>query len=155
MMLEQFESLSTADRQVMMDVIPLVTILISGADGKIDSREKKWAEKMTEIRSYTADKPLLPYYQEVGKTFNDRMNELLSELPAGQEERQIAISDRLAKLNDVFPKLDSYYARNFYNSILSFSEHVAKSSGGFLGFFSVSDAEESWVKLPMIKKPEL
>lgn len=154
-MLKQFESLSKEDRQIMMDAIPLVTILIAGADGKIDKKETERAARIQKVRSYDAAKELAPYYKEVGKTFDSRLNELLAELPAGLEERQKAISKRLAKLNDVFTKVDHFYAKSFYDSLLSFTDHVAKSSGGILGFLSVSDAENDWVTLPMIAKPEV
>lgn len=154
-MLKQFESLSKEDRQIMMDAIPLVTILIAGADGKIDKKETERAARIQKVRSYDAAKELAPYYKEVGKTFDNRLNELLAELPAGLEKRQEAISQRLAKLNDVFTKVDHFYAKNFYDDLLSFSDHVAKSSGGILGFLSVSDAENDWVTLPMIVKPEV
>lgn len=154
-MLKEFKSLSEEDRQIMMDAIPLVTILIAGADGKIDKKETERAARIQKVRSYDADEALLPYYKEVGKTFDNRLHELLSELPAGLEARQKEVSTRLAKLNEVFPKVDHFYAKNFYDSLLSFADHVAKSSGGILGFFSVSEAEEDWVKLPMITEPEV
>ncbi len=154
-MLKQFESLSGDDRQIMMDTIPLVTILIAGADGEIDKKEKEKATRIQKVRTYDASKELLPYYKEVGKTFNERLNDLLAELPAGLDERQQEISNRLAKLNGVFTKIDAFYAKSFYESIRSFAEHVAKSSGGILGFLSVSRAEEDWVRLPMIDEPEV
>ncbi len=154
-MLKQFESLSADDRQVMMDAIPLVTILIAGADGKIDHRETLWAEKITRVRSYDADEQLLPFYKEVGKTFHSRLIDLIDELPEDLNDRQKEVANRLAKLNDVFPKVDAFYARAFYKSLKSFARHVAKSSGGILGFLSVSSEEEDWVKLPMLREPEV
>ena len=61
-----------------------------------------------------------------------------------------AIGERLEKLNEILAKLPQDLGANLYKSFISFASHVAKSSGGVLGFFSVSEAEKSVIDLTMI-----
>ena len=57
----------------MVDAVPLVTILIAGADGRIDTQELEWSKKLTEIRSYAHDDPNIDeYYTLVGEHFDAR-----------------------------------------------------------------------------------
>ncbi len=68
-------------------------------------------------------------------------------------ERNKRISGELEKLNPIFPKLDQAFAKELYDSFLSFAEQVAKASGGGLGYAAVSPEEKEWAQLNMITKP--
>lgn len=149
-MIKELEALSAEDREVILDAIPLVTLLVAGADGKIDAREKEWAAKLTTIRGYKEKPELKLLYTEVGKTFTDKLDQYLEELPEDLETMQTVISDKLGKLNDVLPKIDSWYAQLYYESLLSFAKHVAEASGGILGFMSIGPKEKKIINLPMI-----
>ncbi len=138
---------------MMFDAIPYITLLIAGADGNIKTDETAWGEKITGIRSYSHDALLMPYYKKVGENYAERMKELLAALPFDTAERESAISAQLARLNDILPKLDYFYASLFYESLKSFARHVAESSGGFLGMMSISKSERRLIDLPMIEAP--
>ncbi|MFZ1581728.1 MAG: hypothetical protein WAT26_11320, partial [Saprospiraceae bacterium] len=56
----------------------------------------------------------------------------------------------LASLNPVLAKMEPFYAYKLYQGFLSFASHVAKSSGGIMGFFTINPAEAKLVKLPML-----
>ncbi len=150
-MIEQFAGLSQDEQQLMGDAVALVTLLIAGADGNIDSQELEWSKKLTEIRSYSADSHTDEYYQKVGETFEGRLNGLLLELPQDTEARQAEITSRLTGLNDILPKLEFNFGHHLYKSLTSFAQHVAKASGGFLGIGSVSKEEAELISLPMIE----
>ena len=137
----------------MYDAIPLITILVAGADGKIDEQELAWAEKITKIRSFDYHSHLIPYYKQVGSRFSERLAHFSAELPEGVEARQAAISDKLSELNAIMPKIDENKAIIYYHSFVSFADHVAHSSGGFLRFMSVSASEAKVKDLPMLDKP--
>ncbi len=134
----------------LKDAISLITILIAGSDGKIDHEETAWAEKLTRIRSYSSPEKISDFYAEVGKDFSERLTHYIEALPDDRDERNKDISDRLSSLNGIFAKLDQEKAHHFYLSMTSFAKHVAKASGGFLGFGSISSAEKKWIGLPMI-----
>lgn len=149
-MIQEFSGLNQDEQQLLVDAIPLVTILIAGADGNIDSNEIAWAERLTEIRGYAHPGNLNAYYDLVGKDFSQRLEAMINNLPKDTAARQAEVSNRLAALNAVLPKLEFNFAHRLYNSLTSFAEHVAKSSGGFLGFSSVSQEEAELINLPMI-----
>lgn len=153
-MIKELEALKAEERELVLDAISLVTLLVAGSDGKIDSRETEWATKLTKIRGYKEKAELKPLYREIGETFEERLQFYLDKLPEDETEMYQFLSDKLAKLNDIFPKLDSWYAQMYYESLLSFAKHVAESSGGFLGFMSIDAKEKKVIKLPMINPIE-
>ena len=148
-----FEGLTSEESDLVVDAVPLVTILIAGADGEIDAEEKAWSKKLTDIRTYAHPDLLNDYYILVGKTFTDKMNHYINELPNTPAERNNMISEKLKGLNAIFPKMSPIMAKRFHTSLTSFAQHVAKASGGFLGFGSISKAEKEWMELPMLDVP--
>lgn len=149
-MIPQFQDLNTEEVNALLDAIPMVTVLIAGADGEIDSEERKWGAKMTKIRSYAHPENLQAYYEAIGETYENRVNELISSLPDDTDQRNEAISEKLSQLNPILAKLDQNFAKRMYESLTSFAEHVAKASGGFLRIGSISKEEKQWINLPMI-----
>ena len=154
-MIPQFENLSAEEKASMLNAIPLITVLIAGADGEIDDEEKAWGSKLTKIRTYAHPDNLQPFYEEVGSNYEKQVDDLIKNLPKDTAQRNEAISGGLAKLNDIFPKLDINFAKRLYDSFTSFAEHVAKASGGFLRIGSISAAEKQWIELPMITPIEI
>lgn len=147
-----FETLLPEEYDLLKDAVPLITILIAGADGNIDSDERIWAEKVTNIRSYSLPEEYRGYYAEVGRNFGEDLNTLLAGLPENVVDRQMEITRRMAPLNDILGKLESKVAAAIYDEWLSFANHVARASGGFLKFWSVSQEEKKWINLPMLQK---
>lgn len=145
-----FQNIDESEYQKLKKAVPLITVLIAGADGKFSKDEMEWAEKITRIRSYKMDDELLGFYQDVGKTYTRDLEDILNNYPAGVKERTQMISKELEELNSIFPKLDDRVAYKTYKSFISFAKHVAKASGGVLGFFSVNKHEAALMNLPMI-----
>jgi len=150
-MIQHFDNLTEEESTKMLNAIPLITILIAGADEKIDYNEKKWAAKLANIRTYSNPNELHDYYSHIGSNFSDQLNKFIDELPTNTATRQQNISKLLAELNSIFPKLDPHFGAKLYDSCVSFAQHVANASGGFLGFGRVSKAESEWMTLPMIE----
>jgi hypothetical protein len=147
---QRFEQLSEQEFDQLKDSIALITVLIAGADGKIDQEELDWAEKVAGIRTYSSTSALNSFYTEVGKDFDQKLKTYINELPGDTNQRTEAISAKLTALNPIFAKLDQALAYDLYVSLKSFGEHVAKASGGFMRFFSVSSEEKALMVLPMI-----
>jgi len=154
-MIRDFKDLTEEEVSTMMDAIPLVTVLISGADGDFSKSEREWAKKLVDIRSYNFPETMRPYFQKVGETFGDKMDALIKELPEDTSKRNQLVSERLANLNAIFPKLENNFAHRFYKNLLSFAEHVAKADGGFMRFATISKDEKKWLDLNMINPVEL
>lgn len=147
----EFSKLTEAEKQHMVDAIPLITILVAGADGNMDDNELEWAEKITKIRSYDHASKLNDYFKLVSDHFATRINEMVIRLPKDTAERTQVISEELAKLNPILHKLGAYDAAIYYKNFRTFAEHVAEASGGILGFASVGPEEEKVVHLPMLE----
>ena len=146
--------LTKEEIDALVDAIADITILIGGADGKIDKDEIEWSEKITNIRSYSLPENLQPFYQAVGANFSETLNNLIAELPDDVAERSEILEGKLAALNPVMAKLPQKEGAELYHSYVSFAKHVAKASGGFLGFWSISYEESKFMGLPVLNKIE-
>ncbi len=147
----ELSKLTEAEKQQVIDAIPLITILIAGADGHMDDNELEWAEKLTKIRSYDYSSQLNDYYTVVGEQFSTRLNDMVIKLPKETTERMQVVSEQIAALNPILHKMDHFDAVIYYNNFKSFARHVAEASGGILGFASVSKEEAEVVELPMLE----
>lgn len=145
-----FSHLTSEENDLLRSAIANITVLIAGADGKIDIDETAWAAKIAKIRTYNSVDELLPYYRAVGDGYEAEVDQLIRELPMDTEERMKILSSRLEGLNDILAKLDTKVASLYYRDFVSFAHHVAKASGGFLGFFQIGPNETRWMDLPMI-----
>jgi len=149
-MTDQFKKLNEKDFEKLMDTVPLIAVLIAGADGDMEDEELEWSKKVAHIRSYKMKADLKSFYEEVNKNYTGKLQHFIEVLPAGVKERTKVISEKLAEVNKVMSKLEPEVGAKLYKSFLSFAEHVAKASGGVMGFFSVNKAEAALIGLPMI-----
>lgn len=151
MAIAQFNSLSEEEKSLLFSTPALVSYLIGGADGDFDAREEVQAEHIVRIRTASGDPLLFDFYKEVETTYFDKLDATIKKyekLPV--EERTGLISNELAKLNDILPKMDNIYARAFLHSLRSLAKAIAESSGGAFGFLEVSYEEEHLMGLNMI-----
>ena len=146
-----FKNLNGEEYALLKDAIPQITVLIAGADGRISPDETEWAEKITNIRAYSAPEEYQDFYKEIGESFQSRLNDLINGLPDDVEARSVKISETLSGLNAVLHKLEARDAAKLYQEFKSFATHVARASGGFLKFWSVSTEEKQWLELPMLE----
>ncbi len=142
--------LSKEELTQLEDAFAYITILIAGADGKIDEKEITWAEKIAHIRTFAGDERLKAFHEAVDQNLHSRIETLLGELPKDVVGRSNMISEKLSQLNPILSSLDPYIGAYLYKGYLSFAERTAKSSGGFLSFFTISPEEKKWIGLPML-----
>ena len=154
-MIPQFEHLNSTEKEMMYDAIPLITILIACADGELTHRERSWSEKITQIRSYSYHESLREFYLNVGKNYQGKLDYFLEKYPLNIDRRTAIISEKLGELNSILPKLEGVFAWRYYKGLMSFAKHVARSSGGFLGWSAINDKERKLLGLDMIKPIEL
>ena len=149
-MTEEYKVLSQEEYETLKSAISWITILVAGADNNIDPQETEWAEKLANIRAFSLDEELKAYYTDVGSDFHDRLHGLIAEMPEDREERHSLLSNNLSQLNAILAKLEPSVGALLYESFKSFAKHVAKASGGFLRFFSISAEEKKVLQLDMI-----
>ncbi len=148
-------NLTLEENGKLKEAIALITVLIAGADGNIEKEELTWAKKIAGVREYGPPSKLHGFYQEVGLDYEEKVNGLIETLPTDVKERTEQISQKLSDLNPILAKMDNGLAHAFYKSFTTFAEHVAKATGGVLGFFSVSAEEKNLMSLPMLNVIEL
>ena len=151
-MISEFEKLRDDEREVLYKAPILVSILIAGADGKIDRSEQRKAIDVVRSRQSRVGEQLLKYYKVVGENFEEKFIQHLAELPAGIEQRNKAITLELRKLNFIFAKIDKNYAYKLRASLKDLAKKIAESSGGVLGYLSISYEESKLLELNMIKE---
>lgn len=149
-MLQSFRDLNDTDLKTLKNSISWITVLIAGADGNIESQELEWAKKIANIRTYSAPPQIMEFFQYVGEDYSEVLSCVLEESSDDAESRNGELSDKLSQLNDVLVQLEPNYGQTLLTSLKSFANHVAKSSGGFLGMFSKGNEEAKWVDLPMV-----
>lgn len=147
-----FENLPKEDLQLLLDAPILVTILIGGADGKLDAAEKDWGKKLSQIRANAKNSFLQDYYVLASDKFDERLEFIYSTFPENAEERNDMISEILSHLNDIYKGMDLNFVTELNISLRSFAKQIAEASGGILGFGAESFQEHQWVDLGMIKE---
>ena len=149
-MLNYLDRLTTAEKDLVMNALPIVTIMIAAADGKVDISETRWATKLTDIRGYSHEELLQEYYDLVGKDFDQKVRMMVKALPADQKSAVPGLAEQLAGLNTILPQLPPKIAGIFLKSLKTFATHIARASGGFLKIASISKEEKALIDLPMI-----
>ena len=157
-MLREFNTLTEAERQLMYDAIPLITILVGAADNNLDEVELTEAQRLADIRSYNNRGRLNAFYEQIDDGLTQRIQQLYNGMQNGVEERERYIVKELSKLNGILAKLREPYGYLYYHNFRTFAEHIAKAHGGFLRYITVGPKEAKVMELPMItpvpKPPE-
>ena len=153
LMLYQLQNLSEEERIVVQQSPVWVTLLIACADHDIDEAEIDRAKEIVHIKSFATQNDVKHLYKDLDSHIDKEIDNALRSLPAKGNERLVLLEEHIAKLNRILPKLDSTYATQLYNSLLSLAVSVAKSEGGIFGIQRVSPHEKQYIHLPMLHKP--
>ncbi|MEQ8364375.1 MAG: hypothetical protein RIF39_14750 [Cyclobacteriaceae bacterium] len=153
-MIPEFDKLSSSEIELMLKGPILACILIAGADDHIDNKEIKGSIELAKNKHKdTKGSPLAKFYLMVVEDFEDKLKVVLQSYPFDSAKRNKLITNELAGLNELLPKLDSNFALEYYKSLKDIAMGTAESSGGLLGIKSVGDEEARVVDLPMVKDP--
>jgi hypothetical protein len=153
-MIAELEKLTPEERDFMYLVPVMITILVAGADKKIDQAEIDEGILIAKFKTMRARQDLLDYYQVVGENFSMKIDNALKTLPKNAEERNMLLSQELERLNVILPKMEKSFASQYYASIKDIARRVAEASGGFFGYGSVSPEELKYTHLKMVNNPE-
>ena len=149
--MDQELSLLTPDEiRSLKDAHAYITVLIAGADGKIDEQELSWAEKIAQIRTFAGDERMKEFHEAVNQEIAGKIKQLIADLPSDPAARNEIISQKLSELNPILATLDPSIGSYLYKGYVSFAQRIAKASGGILSFFTIGPEEKKWVGLPML-----
>ena len=87
--------------------------------------------------------------------FEDKLKFILQSLPHESALRNPIIVKELALLNNLLPKIEKTFSKDYYKSLRYIAKKIAESSGGLLGMKSVGDEELQLMGLAMIKDPSI
>jgi hypothetical protein len=149
-MLRHFDKLEQTEKDLLLDAPALITILVAGADGQMDSEEEAWAAKLAVIRSFDYNTKLNDYYKQVKEIFSKRLQMYNSALPKERDARLAMVSDQLTEVNRILHKMDDLDAVLLYNDFKSFARHIAKASGGIMRWMAIGPSEAQVIELPML-----
>ena len=153
-MIPNVQDLSIEEIELLYNAPVLTSILISGADGKIDHREINAAIQYTRKHAKKTKALLYEFYSEIAENIEQRLDDVIQNYPDDTHQRNQEITDELEKLNKIFPKLNKPFSVVYYVSLKTIAKKIARSSGGFLGIFgTISKEERVYLDLPMINDP--
>lgn len=151
MSIVQFNQLNQEEKELLFHAPALVSFLIAGSDEGINKTEEEKSKHLVRIRTNTGDPILFDFYKEVEVDFDEQFQSLVNKYSDLETEpRTQQLIDELTKLNEVLPRLDGLFARAYVKSLRTLAHTIAESSGGLLGFFSVSYNEGQLIGLEMI-----
>lgn len=154
-MLENLSQLEKHEKELLILAPELVAALIGGADGEFTEDEIERAAEIIHIKTFSEKHEHIREIYELldhEGTQTDFVTLMVS-LPTDTKERCTLLENKLSELNAIFPKLKYEFTSRYYKSLRQVAHLVANADGGFWGMGSVRQAEEKYIKLPMINEP--
>lgn len=151
-MLREFGALDSREVELMLKAPIMVCMLIAGADGKIDSKETNKAMAVTRRKAKSSN-ALWQYFSVASEDFEEKLQILLQGYPGDAAKRNEMLVDELAGLNEVLPRVESSFQKQFYSLLRELAREVASSSGGLLGYHAIDKEEAKYLDLGMINPP--
>ena len=152
-MLYQLRKLSAQEQTIMLQAPIWVSLLIACADMEINEDEIKKAKEFIRLKTFTEESDVRNLYRELNEDIDHAIEVESHAMPFDGQERITYLSDKLAQLNKILPKLELRYAIQFHRTLKELALSVAQSEGGLLGIGTVSHKEEEFISLPMIETP--
>ncbi len=123
-MIQELKKLTAAEQAILIKAPALVSVLAASTDGEVNSTEKKEAISFSFVRTFSAHPMVKGYYEEVNKTFEANLNEMIKRFTPLNEANIEALKTEVANLSPIIAKLDREYARILHASLKSFASHV-------------------------------
>ena len=151
-MLYQLQKLSSEEQTSVKRSPIWVTLLVACADYDIQEKEIDRAKEIIHIKSYALQNDLKNLYKELDANIEQEIDQALAAIPAGGNDRIQYLEEKISELNPILGKLDSTFNKQLYKSLKSVALAVAQSDGGLFGVGRISDEEERYISLPMLKQ---
>ena len=126
-MIEQFETLTEEERQLLYKAPALLSVLASCSFNKVNKTQKADAIKLAHLKTFTAAPLLLPYYAEVEKRFKEQFEGAVKKYFPFDKNKRDEIKKEISKINLSIDKLDKHYAAALHKGLEKFSRHVKKA----------------------------
>ncbi len=138
------DQLSAEDRKMLLKAPALVSVLAAILDdGKVDSKEKADAIDMSHLRTFTADIPLQPFYEEAYVDFTENLEGLISHYSPFHSDQIELMKEEIDHVYRIMAKLDKGYAGRLKESLMSYAAHVGNVHGKLKDYFDFSNFKVS------------
>ena len=156
-MLFQLRNLSENEKDAVLSAPIYIGLLVGGADGELSEPELDRLVKVIEVKTFSEGNDVQNIYEAIEEFSQDQVSayvqKKIAQLPSDMGEREAELVSRLSRLNNILPKLNKTYARQYYNSLKDIAVSVANADGGFFGIAAISHEEKEFISLPMIEAP--
>jgi len=110
--------------------------LEANTDGIFDDEEDKKAKETTYVKNiFLYIYILKPFYHEVAKAFNKKIQKMDNYFPKGKKERELAIKKELAESESVLLKLSNKYVNALHHSLAKYTEQMPRAHKNLLSSF--------------------
>lgn len=147
------KNLNTEEIEELYLIPVWISILIAGADNKINKAEIKKAIKTSREKQRKENQLIIDYYKEVAAKFEVNLKGYIALMPEDHGQMMTFLVNKLSMVNSFLSKLEKEFAVQLYLSFRDFATKVARASGGLFGLLSVSYAESKYIDLKMIADP--
>lgn len=154
-MMDDLNKLKSSEKDMLFKGPLYVNILIAGADGKIDKKERKAAFDYVHNRGDKMGNPIEKFFHHLTENLNLYYTEIIQSLPRDFENRNKELVKILGKYSSLFLSINREFAIEYYQSLREIAQQTATASGGLLGMGSISSSEQKYLLLPMIIDPEV
>jgi hypothetical protein len=152
--LPMLENLTTEETEKLCMAPVWVTLLIAGADQKIEKKEISEAVALVQDKRHGGSMAVNKLFERIQRNFENNINGYLVLFSENGEARQEYLIGQLTLLNSLLRRVDKKFAIEYYRALMDFSRRVAAASGGIFGFGAITEEEEALIDLPMIEDPE-
>lgn len=127
-MINRLNKLTREERELLYQAPVLLSVQVACSSKGVNQTQKKDAIWLSHIKTFTADPVLIPYYQEVEKTFAPQFEATVQEYAPFDEAKQTALKEKIEQVNAVVAKLEPGYAEDLQHSLEKYVNHVQRSA---------------------------
>jgi hypothetical protein len=127
--------LDEKEKEQLLKFPAYISLLASTTEGGIDKQEMKAVVKLTHVKTFSCDPMLSDFYKEAAQVFEKTITTLDNELPHNKQERALAITQELDKLEPLLKKLDPLYASVLRQSMETYKDYISKAHRNILEYF--------------------
>ncbi len=127
-MVKEFKKLTPEESKILFKAPVLVSVLAACTKNGINKEQRADAIKLAHLKTFTANSLLLPFYDEVEKTFEEDFDSIAKKYAPFDEANRDALKKEIEKIERVLPKLDHEYATILHKSFDKYAKHVKKAA---------------------------
>lgn len=140
-----------------LDVLALapvwVILLVAGADGNINRKEKQEAVSIMQRWCDCIGPESPDLWRDVVQNFETNIRGYQMLLPTDLEKRNEVLISKIGRLNDFIDRLDRAFADRYVAFLRDLANRVATASGGFFGYRNPQSESARFADLSMIDYP--